>query len=120
MRDVVFTPLCKWLVGVLGPSSLHVSVSLAILAVYFLVGIWHGVGWNYAAFGLANGLGLVVVYFYGVGLKRWLGKEGYKRYVKNPWIRALAVVINFAYVAACLFLFANDFPTMQKILSSLR
>ncbi len=120
MRDVVFTPLSKWLVGVLGPKSVNHAVALTIVVVFLLVGIWHGVGWNYAAFGAAHALGFVTHHYYTIGLKRWLGRDGFKAYNANPWIHAAAVVITFCYCAATFFLFANTFPQMKEIFSHLR
>jgi len=120
MRDVVFTPLSKWLVGWWGTARINAAIAVSVFVVFLLIGIWHGVGWNYAAFGAAHGIGLVAVHYYGVGLKKWLGKEGYRRYLQSAWIHALAVCLTFAYVAACLFLFANDGPEMRRIFAAIR
>jgi D-alanyl-lipoteichoic acid acyltransferase DltB (MBOAT superfamily) len=117
MRNVVFTPLSKWLVRVFGAAYANAAIAVSVFLVFLLLGIWHGVGWNYAAFGAANGLGLVIVHYHGIWMNKWLGREGYKRYLKNPFIKASSTALTFSYVAACLFIFANDFPTMRKILS---
>jgi D-alanyl-lipoteichoic acid acyltransferase DltB (MBOAT superfamily) len=119
MRDVVFTPLSKWLIEVFGFSFANPAIAISIFVVFLLVGIWHGFGWNYVAFGAAHGFGLVLVHYYGIWLKKWLGKEGYKRYLQNPFIKALSISLTFGYVSACLFIFANDFPTMRKIISAI-
>lgn len=120
MRDVVFSPLSKVLARQFGPANVNHAVALTITIVFLLVGVWHGVGWNYAAFGAAHALGLVINHYYAIGLKRWLGREGFKAYNTNGWIHAAAVAITFCYVAASLFLFANTFPEMKEILSVLR
>ena len=120
MRDLVFAPLSKYLAGVLGPANVNHAVAISIMVVFLLIGVWHGVGWNYAAFGVAHGIGLVINHYYTVGLKKWLGRDGFKAYNDNPWIHALAVVMTFCYCAACLFLFANTFDQMKEILSCLR
>ena len=120
MRDVVFAPLSKLLARLLGPAATNHAVALSILVVFLLLGVWHGVGWNYAAFGAAHGFGLVANHYYTLGLKRRLGLEGFKKYNSNPWIHAAAVTTTFCYCGACLFLFANTFPEMKAIISSMR
>jgi D-alanyl-lipoteichoic acid acyltransferase DltB (MBOAT superfamily) len=120
MRDVVFAPLSKFLVRLTGPAFANHAIALTIVVVFLLVGIWHGAGWNFAAFGAAHALGVVVNHYYTIGLKKWLGRDGFKAYNLNPWIRAAAVALTFCYCAATLFLFANTFPEMKEIFSSMR
>ena len=120
MRDVVFSPLSKFFARVAGPANINHAVAATIFVVFLLVGVWHGVGWNYAAFGAIHALGVVVNHYYTIGLKQWLGREGFNAYNANPWIHAAAVALTFCYVAASLFFFANTFPEMRDILSSLR
>jgi D-alanyl-lipoteichoic acid acyltransferase DltB (MBOAT superfamily) len=119
MRDVVFVPLSKRLIHLTGPAFTNHAIAIAIAVVFLLVGIWHGLGWNYVAFGAAHSVGLVTNHYYTIGLKKWLGREGFKAYNANPWIHAVAIVLTFCYCSACLFLFANTFPKMREILSVL-
>ena len=119
-RDVVFAPLSKYFVTLLGPLRINHAIALTIVVVFLLIGIWHGVGWNYAAFGAAHALGLVVNHYYTIGLKKSLGAAGFKAYNSNSWIHAAAVAATFCYCAATLFLFANTFPEMKEILSTIR
>jgi D-alanyl-lipoteichoic acid acyltransferase DltB (MBOAT superfamily) len=120
MRDVVFAPLSKFLVRVAGPNNANHAVALAIAIVFFLIGIWHGVGWNYALFGAAQSLGVVTVHYYTIFLKKRLGREGFKAYNENRWIHAAAVVMTFCYYAATLFFFANTLTQMKQIFAVLR
>ena len=120
MRDVVFSPISKVLVRVLGPARAHHAIALTILLVFLLVGIWHGAGWNYAAFGLMHALGVIANHYYTLGLKRWLGKDRFAAYNRSRWIQAAAVVSTFLYVAASLCLFANNGKAMQELLATLR
>jgi D-alanyl-lipoteichoic acid acyltransferase DltB (MBOAT superfamily) len=84
------------------------------------MGVWHGVGWNYALFGLAQSVGVVTVHYYTIFLKKRLGRDGFKAYNENPWIRAVGVTVTFFYYAATLFFFANTIPQMKEIFSVLR
>jgi D-alanyl-lipoteichoic acid acyltransferase DltB (MBOAT superfamily) len=119
MRDMVFEPLSSALAHVLGPSQTNQAVALAILVVFLLVGIWHGVGWRYAAFGAAHAIGVIANLYYAIALKKWLGKERFRAYSRSPGIRAVAVAITFAYVSATLFLFANNWDDARKIFRAL-
>ncbi len=120
MRDVVFAPLSKYLVGLFGPANANHAVALTVAVVFFLIGIWHGVGWNYALFGLAQAVGVVTVHYYTIFLKKRLGRDGFKAYNENRWIRAAGVTVTFCYYAITLFFFANTIPQMKEIFSVLR
>jgi D-alanyl-lipoteichoic acid acyltransferase DltB (MBOAT superfamily) len=120
MRDVVFAPVSKFFVRLLGPSNSNHAIALTITLVFLLIGVWHGVGWNYAAYGAAHALGVTVNHYYTIGLKSRLGRDGFKAYNANPWIHGAAVVMTFCFCAATLFLFANTFPQMKAILSILK
>jgi D-alanyl-lipoteichoic acid acyltransferase DltB (MBOAT superfamily) len=119
MRDVVFAPLSKSLVRLFGLANANHAIALTIFLVFLLIGIWHGVGWNYAAFGAIHGLGVAANHYYTIALKKWLGRDGFKAYNSNRWIHAGAVCLTFCYVAASLFFFANTFPQMKEIFKSL-
>jgi len=120
MRDIVFAPLSKFLVRVMGPARVNEAIAATIIVVFLLIGIWHGVGWNYAVFGLVHALGLVINHYYTLGLKQRLGREGFKAYNENRWIHAAAVGLTFMYCAASLMFFANTLPQIQEIFQTLR
>jgi D-alanyl-lipoteichoic acid acyltransferase DltB (MBOAT superfamily) len=115
MRDLVFSPLSKFLVIRCGATNANHAIALAILVVFLLVGIWHGVGWNYAIYGAIHAMGVGTNHYYAVWLKKRLGKERYKAYNENRWVQAVAVTATFLFVTASLFFFANDFSQMQEI-----
>ncbi len=118
MRDVVFSPVSRTLVRAVGPRRANHAIALTIILVFLLVGVWHGTGWHYAAFGAAHGLGVAANHYYTVALKKRLGKEGLATYMRSPLIHAAAVSMTFVYVAASMFLFANDGPAMKAIFSA--
>ena len=120
MRDVVFSPLSKYLARVMGPSQVNQAVAITIMVVFLLIGIWHGTGWNYAVFGLLQGLGVITTHYYTIGLKKWLGRDGFKAYNSNPWIRAVAVATTFCFFAATLFFFANSPADIREIVAALK
>jgi D-alanyl-lipoteichoic acid acyltransferase DltB (MBOAT superfamily) len=120
MRDILFAPLSKFLVRVMGPARVNHAIALAIFVVFLLIGIWHGAGWHYAIFGVVQAIGVVANHYYTIGLKKWLGRGGFKAYNENRWIHAVAVVSTFCYFAASLLFFANSIAQIKHILRILR
>ncbi len=85
MRDVVFAPLSKNLVRLFGPAYADHAIALTILVVFLLVGIWHGVGWNFAAFGAMHALGVAANHYYTIFLKKLrLGREKFENLQRKP------------------------------------
>ena len=120
MRDVVFSPLSKFFVGKFGIKLADHAIALTITIVFLLVGIWHGCGWNFAAYGAAHALGVVANHYYTIFLKKKLGREKFRAYNENRRIRAVAVALTFCYCGASLIFFANTFPQIKEIFSILR
>jgi D-alanyl-lipoteichoic acid acyltransferase DltB (MBOAT superfamily) len=117
---VVFSPLSKYLGGLFGPQSVNHAIAVTIAVVFLLIGIWHGLGWNYAAFGAVHALAVVTNHYYTIGLKRVLGREGFKKYHSSRVVHGCAVVLTFSYVAASLSLFANGIPEIKELLDVFR
>lgn len=120
MRDMVFAPLSKRLVVLFGPARARHAIAVTITVVFLLIGVWHGLGWNYAAFGLVHAAGVVANHYYNLSLKRRLSRDAWNAYQSNRWIRGAATVLTFLYVTASLFLFANTPLEMREILHVLR
>ena len=120
MRDVVFSPLSKALVRTLSATRTNEAVAVTILVVFLLVGVWHGVGWNYAAFGAIHGVALVANHYYTYALKKRLGRERFAAYNRNRVVHGVAVCSTFVFVAVSLFFFANNQDEMARIFSMLR
>lgn len=119
MRDMVFAPLSKYLVGVFGVKNAKHAIALAILIVFLIVGFWHGVGWQYPIFGAIHAAGVITNHYYTIWLKKRLGKQGFKDYNQNRLITSVATGTTFLYVTASFFFFANDFPAMREIFNAL-
>ena len=120
MRDVVFAPLSKYFARICGPENVNHAIALTIFVVFLLIGIWHGVGWNFFFYGLVHAIGVVANHYYTLFLKKRLGREGFKAYNENPWIRAAAVTVTFCYCAASLIFFANTLPEIKQIFAILK
>lgn len=120
MRDVVFTPMSKYLTGAFGIKGANHATALAIAAVFILIGVWHGPGWNFVAFGAMHAVGVVVAHYYTLALKRRLGRDRFRAYNGNAWIHSAAVAATFLFATASFFLFANSFADMRDIFEALR
>jgi len=120
MRDLVFAPLSKFLVRIMGPARVNGAIALAIIVVFVLIGTWHGVGWNFVIYGAVHALGVVANHYYTIFLKKTLGRERFAAYNSNRLIHAAAVVLTFCFCAASLIFFANSLSEVRNIFSILR
>jgi membrane protein involved in D-alanine export len=119
-RDVIFAPLSKFLIKKLGAKYTNFSIAASILTVFLVIGVWHGVGWRFAIFGLIHAVGVIANHYYTFWLKRALGKERYKKYNENRLVNAAAIVLTFLYVAASFAVFANNYNMLGIIRNALR
>jgi D-alanyl-lipoteichoic acid acyltransferase DltB (MBOAT superfamily) len=114
-RDMMFTPMLKELVRRFGPKSMNLMIAVTILSVFAVLGVWHGTGMNFLIFGLLQGIGVVLVHFYRLALKRFLSKSAFAAYQRNPIIRGASIAVTFAYFSFTLFFFANSIDDMHRI-----
>jgi len=120
IRDLLFTPLSKWMMRKFGPKSASHVIAASLFISFLVVGVWHGKGTNFLTFGALQGAGLVTVHYYTVWLKKTLGRDGYTAYRKNRVIQVVASVTTFCYFSLTLFFFANRWEEMRSILASLQ
>ena len=116
MRDMMFVPMTKALARYFGPRNTNHAIAFSSVVVFLVVGIWHGVGWNFVIFGLLQGIGLAACHYYTVFLKRSLGKAGYAAYQANMPLRVVATTITFLYFSVSLFFFANTLDEMRRLM----
>jgi D-alanyl-lipoteichoic acid acyltransferase DltB (MBOAT superfamily) len=119
MRDMMFTPLVKWLAGRFGARNLNHAIAASILGVFVVIGLWHGAGINFLLFGISQGLGVVAIHYATIAMKKRLGRAGFAAYQKNRAIYVVACSCTYLYFALSLFLFANTWDQMRKIFSVL-
>ncbi len=120
MRIMVFTPLSKALVGALGPRWMNLSIAIATFVVFVLVGIWHGRGTQYLAFGVLHAIGVTSGFIYGNVLKARLGREGFRRYTQSVPIRWAARSCTFAYVSMSMIIFALPWDRVRDMLHTIK
>jgi D-alanyl-lipoteichoic acid acyltransferase DltB (MBOAT superfamily) len=118
-RDVIFTPVTKGMVKKLGVRYTNLSISVAVLCVFLVIGVWHGVGIFFVIFGLIHAVGVISNHYYTVWLKRMFGKERYKAYNENRLVNAVAIALTFSYVAISFAAFANSYSRFGMIRNAL-
>ncbi len=113
LRDYVFTPLRmtwrRWPMG---------GQALAILITLVLVGIWHGTGWGFLAYGTVHGVFLVAS-IYTLPLRTAFWK---RTRIPMPIVNILRIVITFTIVSLSLILIRakniHDAVTIYRIIFS--
>jgi membrane protein involved in D-alanine export len=116
LRDMLFTPLSKWLVGRLGPKRRDHAVAIAVFVVFIVVGVWHGAGVNFVVFGVIHATAVVAHHYYSLWLRRRLGKEGLRAYNENRLIRLACVAATQIYVILGLGVFAAKGDGLLRLL----
>ena len=113
LRFVVFFPLQRKLVSRLPKLGLHMgAISLGITM--FLMGLWHGIEFNYLIYGGMHGLALILHYYYSNFKKR----ENLGGMQKNFGI-SLAWLTTHSFVAVSLLFVDNSLLDIEKIWSAL-
>lgn len=99
VKDAVFTPLSMYLIRSLGPKAIDFSIILVTTITFSLFALWHGLNIGYFTF-----YGLHAAAFiantYTDRAVRARGKLFREWYFSNPYVRALAIIATFLFVAA--------------------
>lgn len=105
LRDYVFLPSTRrFLRWTRRPLPSQVAGQLVTMV---LCGLWHGLAWHYALWGLYNGVGLAVL----AAWRAWRGPAP----AAEPWRDALSTCATFHFFAAGLVLFACDLPQTGRV-----
>jgi alginate O-acetyltransferase complex protein AlgI len=118
IRDYLFTPLYKAGVERFPKRGSTVAVAGYFVA-FSLAGIWHGSTWNFLVYGLLQGAGVSAAKAWENAILKKSGRSGLREYLKNPYIRWIAIFSTFNYACLTLFFFAFKFDQGRLILKSL-
>lgn len=99
IRDYIFSPLFKALLS--GPCENNAKLGqyIALFITFTVAGIWHGTDLNYLAYGLLQGLGIVVATIWKDNRKKLLGKEKNKAYEKNQVAIWVGRAVTWTYIS---------------------
>jgi len=117
IRDYIFTPMYKALVGS-WPAKAAILGTFCYFAAFFLAGIWHGSTWPYVVYGLLNGLGLAAAKFWETQLVSRIGRSGLRSYLQDRRIRVAATVATLNFACLTMFFFASDLDRELAILKN--
>ncbi|KRA44825.1 MBOAT family O-acyltransferase [Devosia sp. Root635] len=95
-RDYVFVPL-QFRLRKMG----MVGFSIAMVATFAAVGIWHGTGWQFLAFGILHGLASVLSSLTLPARNRLVGRLS----LPVPLLVSFRTIMTFVFVCATLVLF---------------
>jgi len=119
LRDMMFTPLVKFLARRWGAKQSNHAIAVAIMATFITIGIWHGAGLNFLLFGISQGVGVVTVHYATIAMRKRLGKERFAAYRANRFYYYLGCATTFVYFSLTLMLFANNMNDLGLIFRSL-
>lgn len=61
LRRYTFTPLTRALMRRAGRGGDRLAVAIGLLATLLLIGLWHGIRWNFVVYGLLQGMAVIWV-----------------------------------------------------------
>jgi alginate O-acetyltransferase complex protein AlgI len=97
----------------------HLTKPLGFVLMFtslLVAGIWHGSTAGFAWFGAIHGLGAAANQMQADRLKAWLGREGYKRYLRSKTVQCLAILLTFHFVCFSFLCFSGRFDREVEIL----
>ena len=101
LRTYVFTTVTRALLRRSGGRRDHVAISAGLLATFLLIGVWHGLSWNFVLFGLLQAIAVIWVTVFARDVGRRLLPPGLIRWWReSPIGYALSVAVTFNYFAA--------------------
>lgn len=110
-RFYVFSPLSRWLLKRPVKPSPTVIVFMTQLATMIIIGLWHGVSWNFLIWGIWHGVGLFVHKEWSGRTRSWYRSLNDKPAPKRLWA-FLAWFLTFHYVVIGWVWFLLPTPTL--------
>ena len=96
-RFYVFTPLSRWMLMRKHRPSSTVIVLIAQLATMVTIGLWHGVTWNFLAWGVWHGAGLFTHKQWSDRTRKWYRSLNDKPAQRRAW-RLFSWFVTFQFV----------------------
>jgi len=119
LRRYLFVPLSRAIMRRGGPRWDQPALILAQIGTMVFCGLWHGLGWNFAVWGLLQALGLIWVGVVARGLGRHLPEVLVRWWRAHPLAHALSVLLNFNFFALSSVLVFADLEQGLRFLARL-
>ena len=116
LRDYLYFPIQTNLARYI---PLLMSMIIACLLSFLIMGIWHGNSVYFSVFGLLHGIGIVIVNLYTEGLKKILNKKELKAYKENRLIKISSIIICQCYIIFTFLPFNYDIIELNQVIKSL-
>jgi D-alanyl-lipoteichoic acid acyltransferase DltB (MBOAT superfamily) len=120
IRRHVFIPIQLALMRATEGRAPLMAASVAFSASFVLCGLWHSISWPWLAWGVCQSAGLITCNSYKQVLLNRLGRKGVKAYLADPWIKAVAIVLTFEFVAAVVAVATYPYGEIRWWTDSLR
>ncbi len=108
VRHYVFTPLSTALVKRSNPAWHGAMMAVAVMAAFFLIGVWHGPTSNFIVFGLLQGTGVVISASFESMLRRTIGKNQLKSLDDHILFHAASIFVTFNFTCLTFLLLDNS------------
>ncbi len=119
LRRYLLVPLSRAIMRRGGPRWDQAALILAQLGTMLFCGLWHGLGWNFAVWGLLQALGLVWVGVVAPVLGRRLPEPLLRWWRTHPLAHAMSVLLTFNYFALSSVLVISDLGQGLHVLARL-
>ena len=111
-RSYIFNPLTRALRTAKNPIPPYAIILIGQLTIMMLIGLWHGVTWNFLIWGTWHGVGLFIhnrwLEFYRRHFGAWTVPGGVQRF-----LTVLGTILTFNYVALSWVWFALPLPSQS-------
>lgn len=115
-RNHVFNPLFAAMLRRWGSEAQNVAIPVTLAIIFFLIGLWHGIAWNFVLFGIIHAAGVAATFLSRQWLQQRLGKSAMRAYEDNLWLRVIRIVVFQHVVAASFILLNNSVGSIIKLL----
>lgn len=119
LREYLFMPLGKMLMGFLGSGHTWVINGICQLVTMAAVGIWHGSTMGFLIWGLYHGVGLSLYRIYADLLKRYGSERLVDVLNSSKVLRYGSVFLTFAFVSIGWVFFSFKWETAVKVVGRL-
>ncbi len=102
--------------GVMSPGAFMGLVAFPTMLAMFIIGVWHGAGWQFAIFGLIHGVYLTI----NNGWRAVKARLGWPVESRRPLVLAASVLLTFVCVVVALVFFrADNVPAALNLLTGM-
>jgi D-alanyl-lipoteichoic acid acyltransferase DltB (MBOAT superfamily) len=107
IRKHLFYPVQMTLLRRTGGRRVAQVTTVSLLLAFLACGLWHRFSVPFLAWGLVHAGGVLVFVAYRGWLQKRLGQERMNAYRANRWVRAVAMLLTYEFVATSLLLIAR-------------